>query len=349
MDRLPPALRTAYVNLRDALLDPSLAAVQPAGNFVVKTVKGRRYWYRQTTGWDGRQVQSYVGSETPELLAGIARHRALRDAARERRDLVRALVRSGAAPAPGTRLGRILEALADAGVFRRRAVLIGTLAYQTYGPLLGVRLGSTARLTECLNLVRFRSITLAVEERLPPLLDTLRTVEPDVRLVTDAFQDGSPIGYRTERRVGSGHQEAVKLQLLAPLRELDVGAPGVPLTSGIGAQSRPFLDLLLEGSQKAVVLHGAGVPVTVPDPVRFALHRLILSQRRSDPAKARKDLWQAETLLAVLAEECPLALAECWEDLRVRGPAWRALAASGLAAIAPRVRDTVRCLVYAGS
>lgn len=54
MDRLPPALRAAYGDLRDTLLDPSLAAVQPAGNFVVKTVKGRRYWYCQTTGWDGR-------------------------------------------------------------------------------------------------------------------------------------------------------------------------------------------------------------------------------------------------------------------------------------------------------
>lgn len=161
---------------------------------------------------------------------------------------MRALVRSGAAPAPGTRLGRIVEALAGAGVFHRRAVLIGTLAYQTYGPLFGVRLGSTARLTEGLDLVRFRSVTLAVEERLPPLLDTLRAVEPNVRLITEAFQGGSPIGYRTERRLRSGHQEAVKLQLFAPLRGPDAGVPGVPLTSGIGAQPRPFLNLLLEGT-----------------------------------------------------------------------------------------------------
>lgn len=92
------------------------------------------------------------------------------------------------------------------------------------------------------------------------------------------------------------------------------------------------------------MLHGAGVLVTVPDPVRFALHRLILSQRRSDPTKARRDLRQAETLLDVLAEERPLALAERWEDLRARGPAWRQLAAAGLGAIAPRVRDTVQRL-----
>ncbi|WP_425485348.1 hypothetical protein [Azospirillum oleiclasticum] len=50
--------------------------------------------------------------------------------------------------------------------------------------MLGVRLDNTARLTEGFDLVRFRPIALAVEERLPPLLDTLRAVKSDVRSVS---------------------------------------------------------------------------------------------------------------------------------------------------------------------
>ncbi|WP_204323331.1 GSU2403 family nucleotidyltransferase fold protein, partial [Streptococcus pneumoniae] len=40
-------------------------------------------------------------------------------------------------PRPPVVIGRIIEALAKAGVFRLRSVLIGTAAYQTYPAVLG--------------------------------------------------------------------------------------------------------------------------------------------------------------------------------------------------------------------
>ena len=78
------------------------------------------------------------------------------------------------------------------------------------------------------------------------------------------------------------------------------------------------------------MLHGAGVLVRVPDPLRFALHKLILAERRRATPKARKDLVQAETLIEALIEDRPDDLRDLWGELTDRGPKWRELAEASL-------------------
>jgi hypothetical protein len=67
------------------------------------------------------------------------------------------------------------------------------------------------------------------------------------------------------------------------------------------------MDYLIENNQPSVILHGAGIPVRVPDPARFALHKLALSQLRpaAMKAKADKDLRQAGAILEVLLVDNP--------------------------------------------
>jgi hypothetical protein len=77
---------------------------------------------------------------------------------------------------------------------------------------------------------------------------------------------------------------------------------------------------------KAAALYRSGVLVQIPRPERFAVHKLIVADRRRegpDALKARKDRAQAAFLVEVLAEERPDDLAEAWEDARGRGPRWR--------------------------
>jgi hypothetical protein len=46
--------------------------------------------------------------------------------------------------------------------------------------------------------------------------------------------------------------------------------------------------------------------VTVPQPARYAAHKLIIAQKRTgDPAKRRKDLVQAATLIGALSKADP--------------------------------------------
>ncbi len=99
-----------------------------------------------------------------------------------------------------------------------------------------------------------------------------------------------------------------------------------------------YLDFLLYQEVNAVALHGAGVPINVPDPTRFALHKLIVAQLRHQgvarsAAKSRKDLQQAQALIAVLARQRPDDLKDLWRELCDRGPSWRANAQASVAAL----------------
>jgi hypothetical protein len=117
---IPLMLQTVYADLLDRAQANAFADAFPAdGAFTVKTLRGRRYWYFQTSTANGRG-QSYVGPETPELLAQIASHKAARGHQRDQRSLVATLVRGGNLPRPPPAIGDLVAALAAAGVFRLR-------------------------------------------------------------------------------------------------------------------------------------------------------------------------------------------------------------------------------------
>ena len=104
-----------------------------------------------------------------------------------------------------------------------------------------------------------------------------------------------------------------------------------------------FLDFLLYREIEALVLHGTGIPVKVPAPERFAVHKLLVAARRRTDStgltNARKDLEQAALLVRVLATDRPEELQDAWEEMRARGPAWRKAADRGRQALPPDVQD----------
>src|SRR5215471_10505050 len=117
-------IQTTYAELLDRSAAAAFSEAFPeAGVFTPKTIRGRRYWYFQAPAGKGR-TQKYVGPETPELLERIKSHKRARDDERERRALVSTLIRFGL-PRPIPEIGNIVSALARAGVFRLRGVLVG--------------------------------------------------------------------------------------------------------------------------------------------------------------------------------------------------------------------------------
>lgn len=332
---LPLALQTIYADLLDKAQDDRVARQAGQGTFVSKAIKGRRYWYAQTRDADGKLRQTYSGPETPELLARVRRQRLDLDAERARRDIVRALVRGRAAAGVPPTVGRVLAALADSGIFRLRAVLVGTVAFQAYGPMLGVRLSGAALMTEDIDIAQFRSISIAVEDQTPPVLETLRAVDPTFRAISRPFHT------MPESYLADGARR-LKVEFLTPMRGPDEDAPVELPALGTGAQPHRFLDYLIYRERPAVVLHGVGVLVNVPDPARYAWHKLIVSQRRRQAEKVPKDLLQAQMLLDVLMEQAPGDVADMFEELANPGRKdWQDLALKGLARIDSRVRDSV--------
>ena len=86
----------------------------------------------------------------------------------------------------------------------------------------------------------------------------------------------------------------------------------------------------------------AGVLVNVPDPTRYAWHKLIVAERRTMLEKVPKDLVQAETLFDVLVEDRPDDVRDMWDELAMQGRKnWQQIALDGLRRVTPTVRDRV--------
>jgi hypothetical protein len=93
-----------------------------------------------------------------------------------------------------------------------------------------------------------------------------------------------------------------------------------------------YLDYLLYDSIAAVVLADGGIFVNVPKPERYAVHKLIVSQVRTETAaKQSKDLFQASAVFDAIAERRPSDLADAWAEAYGRGRRWRKLLLDALA------------------
>lgn len=327
MTRYPAHLQAIYSDL--------LAKVQQAeweglldkkGAFSPKTVRGRRYWYyRERVG--SKIKETYLGPETGELLRRMRSEKPVlegaRAAAAERRRLVR-LLRDAGYPYPDQRTGRVLQTLARAGVFRLRAVLIGTHAYRLFGALIGTPLPEQAAFTTDIDIAQFKTVSLAVGDCIEPRFEQLIN-DVDHFLAVPAIEGaGNTYRWRTE-------DQGLSVELLTPMvGPVDEKPAYLP---ALKARAKPllFLDYLIHETRPAVVLHRDGVLVNVPLPERYALHKLLVSQERTDQTreKSTKDILQAASLLEVLFEDSPEDVEKAWVELLSRGHRWRTSAIRG--------------------
>src|SRR5581483_11306408 len=214
----PPLIaQTTYAELLERCANAAFSEdFAEDGAFTSKTIKGKRYWYFQSGARDARN-QRYVGPETPELLDRIAHHKQLRDDERERRTIVTALTRSYRFSGPIHEIGEIIAALAHAGVFRLRAVLIGTVAYQTYSAMLGVRLFAAPVSTDDVDIAQFKNVSVAVGDKTPPVIDILKAVNRTFRPIPSVAD-----GKRATRYVAEG---GLRVDFLTPNEGKDTSKP----------------------------------------------------------------------------------------------------------------------------
>jgi hypothetical protein len=330
----PPLLvQTTYAELLDRCRATAFHdAFPPDGSFVSKTIRNKRYWYFQSQSAGGRE-QKYVGPETRELLEQISRHKQVRDDERERRALVSTLIRAFNLPRPIKEIGDVVAALAKAGVFRLRGVLVGTVAYQVYAPMLGIRLPHTILQTNDVDIAQFKNISVAVGDKTPPVIDVLKHVDKAFRAVPHIHQQN------VTSYIGSG---GLRVDFLTPNKGADTDVPQRLPAFQTDAEPLRFLDFLITDPEPAVLLHDAGVYVLVPSPQRYAIHKLIISRRRREgAAKREKDIEQSTALLAALNEKRPYELKLAWEEAFNRGKTWQQLLAESLVQIPARNRDTL--------
>lgn len=307
----------AYTDLVSLLLDDAMADIK--GMPTAREIGGRTYWYDRYRIGDAIHDR-YLGEDSPMLRARIDRYTTLKekrdDRRRERARLVR-LLRSERFLGMDNATGSLVGALAKAGVFRLGGILVGTNAFRMYEGELGIRLAfDQTAMTNDIDIASFEKLSLALEE----------TVLPSMEEVFNDFEF-SPVTSLEKGKVWRWRQSKsqILVEFLTPsfsdeedLRDL--------AALGVSAQSLHFLNYLIADPIHAAGIYRDGILVQIPRPEKFAIHKLIVADRRidgPDSIKARKDLMQAELLVAVLAEDRPTDLLEAYEDALSRGPNWK--------------------------
>ena len=310
------AAQVAYQDLLRLHLDESASDL--LGSVEERLRGGRSYLYdkfRLGTAMKSR----YLGEGTPELRARLAKAATLKAEGEARRATMARLARTLRAErfiATDRETGSLLLAFAKAGVFRLGGTLVGTAAYALYQGELGVRFDSE-------DLAQTGDLDLASFERLSVALgDTVEESPGDI-LQSLHFD---PVPGVQDRQVWKWRQTRgeVMVEFLTPAFGDETVKPLPAL--GVSAQGLNYLNYLIAEPIKAIALYRSGVLVQIPRPERFAIHKLIVADRRRDgpdPSKARKDRAQAAHLIEILAQDRPDDLRDAYADARTRGPRWR--------------------------
>ncbi|MCL2724641.1 MAG: GSU2403 family nucleotidyltransferase fold protein [Polyangiaceae bacterium] len=331
MTPLPILTQTAYAELLDQLtvLDAQRSIGHAPGTFITKTIRERTYFYFQYSTPEGGTKQAYVGPARPELAALVRRFARERDAIRADRERILALsamLRAGGAATTDASSARVIGALANAGVFKLGGVLVGTHAFLVLGNVLGVRWTGGHDRTDDIDPATTRTLEIAVPEleaNIPSALENLGMGF----LPVPGFSPKHPSTSFHVRRRG------LRLDLVTPAKTGRNGVDGpipIPRFNAAAAPVR-YLDYAIEDAATAAVVNGGGILVRVPEPARFAIHKLLVAQDRpvTFQTKSRKDLAQAAALIEALEElrpgDLPIALAHA----KTRGQRWiRALNAA---------------------
>ena len=340
MQEIDLQFRTMFAELVQRSLDDRfLKDFLPDGSFVRVPVKGRDYWYYTSAMQDGKRSRRYVGpASDPAITQRVEEFSRLKSSTKNRRLLVSALNRIGL-PGPDNFTGNIIEGLSNAGLFRLRGVLVGTVAFQSYAGMLGVRLPNASMQTGDADFAQFHSVSAAIDDSMAPMLEILQAVDPTFREI--------PHQSDTRKTTRYGNDRGFQVEFLTPNRGSDdhQDKPSkMPALGGASAIALRFLDFLIYEPQRSVLLHKYGVGITVPAPERYAVHKLIVAARRqgADTIKRQKDVWQAGLLIeCLMLLHMGELLADALHEAMERGPAWKQAIADGLKISAPATKETI--------
>ena len=329
MERLPIGTQTLYAELMELLLasEAHRSIGRLPGCFTTKIIKGETYYYFQYSAAGDGIKQVYIGKKSPVLdkvAKGFINEREVLKADIEHMQRLCAQLRIGGALVTDAASVRVLKALAESGVFRQDGVLVGTHAFATIGNLLGVRWLGAAIKTQDIDIARERDLRLAVPR-----------IHADVPAALERLELGFlPVPTLNPKNPSTSFKvrgKALRVDILTPQRKEESGTVFIPLLNA-AAQPLRFLDYLIENPEWGAVVDGGGVLVKVPNPARFAFHKLIVSCSRdlTSQDKALKDVMQAAQVFSVLADDRPGDLLLAWDEIKKRGRGWVKRASDGL-------------------
>ena len=190
--------------------------------------------------------------------------------------------------------------------------LVGTAAYQTYAGVLGYYAPAATLMTNDADLSLAEFEASEEEESIGSILKRAdRSFDPvwhaDDKL-PKVFRASNGFAVDLITSYGRGRKSPVLIESL--------GCAAVPLT---------FQEFPTAETINTVALYGSGVLVSVPTPLRFAVHKLLVAQRRksTEVAKKQKDLRQALELIDIYLQIDETALQNELDAARSTGKSWQ--------------------------
>ena len=300
------------------------------GSFSTKTISGREYLYFQHYTAGGGKRSICLGQKSPKLEELIRLYKTERQENSEDpigiRELCAQLKAGRVAMAPYP-VARVIRELAECSLFRVGGVLVGTHAFGCIGNLLGVRWDETTLGTQDVDIAAEQNVSIAVPgltADIPKALESLSM----------GFFPVPQLNLRHHSTSFAVRKSPMRIDLLTPKTGSSEAPVYIPRLKA-AAQPLSFLGYLIEDPIPGVVINGDAIAVLVPQPLKFGLHKLIVSQLRDVTARAKshKDLYQAYQLLTFFNRERPFELKESWRNLINRGGAWKKSAEAGLKAM----------------
>lgn len=317
ISRHSPVAHAAYHDLLSSLRDETVAEIRGTPTRVERG--GRVYWYdTYRVGSDVKKT--YIGEDSEDLRTRMQRIEALREdretRRRNRSRMIRYLRAEGFLGVDAA-TGSLLNAMASAGVFRLGGTVVGTQAFRLYEGDLGVRFAfdQTAQTLD-IDIASFERLSIALGDEVS---------EPLEKVLEDFAFEAAPSLDRGKTWRWKQTRSETFVEFLTPSFSEAEDLRPLPAL-GVHAQSLHYLNYLLAEPISAAATYRDGVLVQIPRPERFAVHKLIVADRRlegPDSLKAVKDRLQAEFLINILATDRPDDLRDAIEDALSRGKRWR--------------------------
>lgn len=288
------------------------------GGFISKSIKGISYIYFQASFPGGESRQVYIGKQSPDLERLIDLYAKEKKSLEEEELQLQRLcaqLRVGGALLTEVSSGRVLAALSNVGVFHGGGMLVGTHALPVLGNILGARWS--------LGAVQTQDIDIA----LPPVQVVVPNQTDDVQTALDRLKMGFlPVPAKDPRNHSFSYKvrgQALRVDVLTPAKGKEEAPIFFPQWN-TAAQPLPYLDYLLADPIEGLIISGGPVFVKVPQPARFALHKLIVLGERwaGDSARSSKDVHQSGQVLSLLLSERSGDIVLAWEGLQARGSSW---------------------------
>lgn len=224
---------------------------------------------------------------------------------------------------------RVIKRLAEYGLFRAGAVLVGTHAFWAFGNLLGVRWRDAVTTLDVDPAHAGSNVSVA----LPAAIEVnvhgaLQSLEMGLLPITEL--DGS---------IGAQYRNPKDAELRVDFltSRTRSNKPVIVPALNVALEPLKFMEFSLEGTTQGCVFGRTGAcTVNLPAPERYAVHKLLVYGERpvAQRTKSAKDLLQVAALASYFSQSGQAeTFNAAWRDLVSRGRGWRSRARQGLAAL----------------